>query len=174
MRAARPLPGLLAGLVAFDLLLNLPGFSTASPAASLLAPSIDLLVITAACMGTAQTGQRARQGLGIVVTIAAVLLIASRTGARFGFDVGLRLVAPGTAVGTAASCLLSLAILAAAAGVSYLLVGLLVRGFAPPITRSVVLLLIALLAVLQVLTGRRLFSASVIPRIVSDIGSHLR
>jgi hypothetical protein len=54
MQAAKSLPGLVAGLLFFDLLINLPGFSTASPVASLLAPSIDLLVVSAALVGIAQ------------------------------------------------------------------------------------------------------------------------
>jgi hypothetical protein len=170
MRTARGLPGLLAGLLLFDLLVNLPGFSSSSPLVSLLAPTIDLLVIAAACMGIAQAGDDLRLPLRIVVSVLAVVLAACAAGLRFGFDLPVRLFAGGSALGVAAGCAVSVGILAAAGGISFLLSGLVIRGLQPPVVRSVMLLVIALAAVLQVASGRRLFGASVIPRLIALVG----
>jgi hypothetical protein len=174
MRTARVLPGLVAGLLLFDLLLNLPGFSLSSPLASLLLPTIDLLVITAACMGAAQAGEDARLPLRIAVSALAVVLAACSAGLRFGFDIAPRLFGAGSTVSFAAGCVVSFGILAGAGVLSFLLTGLLIGGLQPPIIRSVMLLVIALAAVLQVVNGRRLFGASVIPRLVALVGSQAR
>jgi hypothetical protein len=170
MRTARALPGLLAGLLLFDLLVNLPGFSPASPFVSLLAPTIDLLVIAAAGMGIAQAGDDARLPLRIVLSALAVVLAACSAGLRFGFDIAPRLFGAGNVLSSAAGWVVCVGILAAAAGFSFLLSGLLITGLQPPIVRSVMLLVIALAAVLQVVSGRRLFGASVIPRLIAMAG----
>jgi len=170
MRPSRALPGLLAGLLLFDLLVNLPGFSPTSPLVSVLAPTIDLLVIVAACMGIAQAGDDARLPLRIAVSALAVVLVACGAGLRFGFDIAPRLFGAGSALGVAAGCAASVGILAAAGGISFLLSGLLIGGLQPPIVRNVMLLVIALAAVLQVISGRRLFGASVIPRLIALVG----
>ncbi len=174
MRTARVLPGLLAGLLLFDLLLNLPGFSSSSPLASLLLPTIDLLVIMAACMGAAQAGEDARLPLRIAVSALAVVIAACSAGLRFGFDIAPRLFGGGSGLAVAAGWVASAMILAAAGRISFLLTGLLIGGLRPPIIRSVMLLVIALAAVLQVVSGRRLFGASVIPRLVALVGSQPR
>jgi hypothetical protein len=165
MRSPRALPALLSGLLLFDIRVNLPGFVPSAPIASLLLPSIDLLVITAACMGIAQAGERARIPLRIAVSVLAVILVACSAGLRFGFDVQTRLAA-GWAV--------SFALLAAAGVAAFLFSGLLVGGLNGPISRSIVLLLISLAAVLQVVSGKRLFSASVIPRLIALVGSQAK
>jgi hypothetical protein len=175
MHTRRALPGLLAGLLLFDVLVNLPGLSPSSPLASLLAPAIDLLVIVAACMGIAQAGEGARRPLRVAVSVLAVALVACAAGLRFGFDIMPRLVAGGNGSGAggwgiAAGWVLSAAILGAAGVVSFLLSGLLIAGLQPPVVRSIMLLLIALAAVLQVVSGRRLFGASVIPRLIALVG----
>jgi hypothetical protein len=170
MRTARTLPALLAGLLLFDLLVNLPAFSPSSPLVSLLAPSIDLLVIVAACMGTAQAGENPRLPLRIAVSVLAVVLAACAAGLRFGFDLPVRLFGGGNALSVAAGCAVSIGILAAAGWVAFLLSGLLIAGLQPRIVRSVMLLAIALAAVLQVVSGRRLFVASVIPRLIALAG----
>jgi len=174
MRTPRALPALLAGLFLFDILVNLPGLSPSAPVASLLLPSIDLLVITAACIGIAQAGERARLLLLIVVSLLAVILVACSAGLRFGFDIEARLFGGGAFPNVAAGCAVSLILLAAAGAGAFLLSGLLVRGLEAPIPRGIVLLLISLAAVLQVVTGSRLFSASVIPRLIALIGSQAR
>ncbi len=169
----RALPGLLAGLILFDILLNLPGLRTAAPVASLLVPSIDLLVVGALCAGIAQAGESSRQGLRIAISAFAALLLVYATGGRFGFGIAFHLF--GTAgILVAASCVASLLAVALAGAAGYLLTGLLVRGFAAPLVRSIFVLVIALCAVLQVLVGRHVFAPSVIPRIVRDIAAQLR
>jgi hypothetical protein len=174
MRPARPLTFLLAGLLLFDILVNLPGFTPSSPVASLLLPSIDLLVLTAACMGIAQAGEQARLTLRIALAVLALALLACGAGLRFGFDAGARLFGGGTVLRVTAGWAVSLVLLAAAGAAAFLLSGLLVVGLQPPITRSIVLLLVSLAAVLQVVSGRRLFSASVIPRLIALVGSQAR
>jgi len=170
MRTARALPGLLAGLLLFDLLVNLAGFSPSSPLVSLLAPGIDLLVIVAVCMGIAQAGGNPRLPLRIAVSVLAVALVACGAGLRFGFDIAPRLFGGGNAGSIAAGWAVSASVLAAAGCLSFLLSGLLIAGFQPPIVRSLMLLVIALAAVLQVVSGRRLFSGSVIPRLIALAG----
>lgn len=179
MHTRRALPGLLAGLLLFDVLVNLPGLSPTSLPASLLAPTIDLLVIVAACMGVAQAGEGARRPLRIAVSVLAVALVACAAGLRFGFDIVPRLLAGGSAGGSGsgagvwgavAGWVLTAAILAAVGVVSFLLSGLLIGGLQPPVVRSITLLVIALAAVLQVVSGRRVFGASVIPRLIALAG----
>jgi len=170
MRAPRLVLTLLAGLLLFDVLVNLPGFSPSSPFGSLLLPSIDLLVIAAACMGIAQAGERARLPLRIAVSALAVILVACGAGLRFGFDIAARLFGGGSFLLSSAGWAASLGLLAALGAAAFFLSGLLVGGLQPPISRSIVLLLISLAAVLQVLSGRRLFSSSVIPRLMGFVG----
>ena len=170
MRFPRAIVGLLAGLFLLDLLVNLPGFRSAAPAASLLLPSIDLLVLAAACMGIAQAGERARLPLRIVVSVVAVILIGCSAGLRFGFDAGAHLFGGGPVAETA-GWMVSVLCAAAAGAAAFLLTGLLIGGLQAPVTRSVFLLVVSLAAVLQVVSGKRLFSASVIPRLIALAGS---
>jgi len=167
----RALVGLIAGLLLLDLLVNLPGFRPAAPVASLLLPSIDLLIVDAACMGIAQAGERARLPLRVVVSVLAVILVACSAGLRFGFDAGARLFGGGSAA-VLAGWTASLLLLAGAGGAAFLLTGLLVGGLQAPVARSIFLLVVSLAAVLQVVSGRRLFTASVIPRLIALAGSH--
>jgi len=170
MRTVRAVPGLLAGLLLLDLLVNLPGFSPSSPIVSLLAPTIDLLVIVAACMGIAQAGDDPRLPLRIGVSILAVALAACAAGLRFGFDMAPRLFGAGSVLRVTAGWAVSVGILAGAGCIAFLLSGMLIAGLQPPVVRSVMLLVIALGAVLQVVSGRRLFGASVIPRLIALAG----
>jgi hypothetical protein len=163
MQRARSTAGLAAGVLLIDLLLNCPGFSTASPVASLLLPSIDLLVVTAALLGAAQAGKEAGRLLQGLVCLLVMSLVVYRTGTRFGFDVVLRVGWPLTILGCAAG--LALAWLS---GI------LIVGGFASSITRNVFLLVVALLAVVHILSGNHVFTPSIIPRIVRDIASAFR
>jgi len=171
MRQARGLPGLLAGLLLFDFLLNLPGVSPGPPVGSLLVPAIDPLVIVAACMGIARAGERAQILLRVAVAVFTVGLLACSAGLRFGVGVEAHMFGAGSVAGMAAGWLVSLVLLAAAGGAAFLLSGLVVNGLLPPLIHSAMLLVIALAAVLQVVSGRRLFSASVIPRLIAFIGS---
>ncbi len=77
MRPARGLASLVTGLLLLDLLVNVPAFSAAAPAGSLLVPSIDLLVLVAACMGIAQAGAPARRSLRIGLAVLAVGLTSA-------------------------------------------------------------------------------------------------
>lgn len=169
----RALPGLAAGLILFDLLLNLPGLDTVAPAASLLVPSLDLLLVGALCIGIAQAGESSRRGLRIAASLLVLFLMAYGAARRFGFSAAFHLFGV-TGLQVAASCVISLIAAAAAGAACFFLSGLLVRGFAPAIVRSVFVLVIALCAVLQVLAGPHLFAPSIVPRIISDIAAHLR
>jgi hypothetical protein len=163
MRFPRTIVGLLAGLLLMDILVNLPGFRPVAPVASLLLPSIDLLVLVAACMGVAQAGERARMPLRIAVSALAVVLVACSLGLRFGFDAG-------SPMGWVVAVLL----LAATGGAAFFLSGLLVAGLQSPVWRSMLLLLVSLAVVLHVVSGKRLFTASVIPRLLALAGSQVR
>jgi hypothetical protein len=173
MRSPRAIVGLLAGLFLLDLLVNLPGFRPAAPVASLLLPSIDLLILAAACMGAAQAGERARLPLRIVVSVLAVILVACSAGLRFGFDAGAHLFG-GAVIAAVAGWAASLLLLAAAGAAAFLLTGLLVGGLEAPVARSIFLLVVSLAAVMQVVSGRRLFTGSVIPRLIALAGSQSR
>jgi len=165
----RALVRLVAGLLLLDILLNLPAISSPAPLVPLLAPSIDLLVLVAACMGIAQAGERARRPLRIGLAVLAVALLAAAAGLRFGWDAAGRLFGPGQAM-TAAAGWAASALIAAAAGLAaFLLFGLIIQGLEAPLVRGVLLLVIALCAVLQVVSGRRVFTASVIPRLIALI-----
>lgn len=168
----RGLPGLLAGLVLLDLLLNLPRFDASFPMASLVVPSIDLLVMLAACIGIAQAGEGARIPLRVAVSVLAVLLVAWKAGSRFGVDIPLRLFGSAP-LATVAGWAVAAASLAGAGVATFLLSGLLVRGLQAGLVRSIVLLVIALAAVIHVLFTRAVFTPSVVPRIIRDIGSLL-
>jgi len=166
----RALVGLVAGLLLLDILVNVPAFSSAAPLGSLLVPSVDLLVLVAACMGIAQAGGAVRRPLRIGLAVLAVGLMACAAGLRLGWGAGGRLFGDSYAMTAAAGWAVSVLIAAAAGFVAFLVSGLVVRGLEPRLVRSALLLVIALAAVLQVVSGRRVFTASVIPRLIALIG----
>jgi hypothetical protein len=168
MSVPRSLLWFLAGLLLFDLLVNLPGFSPVHPIGTLLAPTIDLLVVAAVLWGAAQAGEGARIPLRVVVCVLLIVLLCLEAATRFGPDIPLRLLGAGSWVRAAAGCILSIAAVAAAAFLAYLGSGLVVRGFSSVMTRSVFLVVVALLAVLQVVTGHRVFGPSEIPRLFRE------
>jgi len=174
MRVPRAMPGFLAGFLVFDLLVNLPGFLPAFPVGSLILPSIDLLVVAAALLGVAQAGGSARVPLRIVTCGLLVILLAFETASRFGSDIALRLLGGGSAAWIAGSCAVSLALVAAAAGVAWLASGLLLQGFSSTIVRSTFLVVVALCAILQVATRYRIFAPSAIPRLFRDLWNVIR
>lgn len=174
MRVPRSLPGLLAGLLVFDVLVNLPGFLPAFPVGSLILPSIDLLVVAAALLGVAQAGERARVPLRIASCGLLVLLLAWETTSRFGPGIALRLLGGGSAARIAGSCAISLAAMAAAAGVAWLASGRLLQAFSSAIVRSAFLVVVALWAVLQVVTRHRIFAPSAIPQLLRDFWNVIR
>ncbi len=163
--SARRLGGLLPGLLLFDLLLNLPALAPSAPVRSLLAPTLDLLVLVAACMGIAQAGEGARRPLRAVLAVVAVGLVAASAGLRFAWSPGSAM-AMTAAAGWALTGLMAVVVAVAA----FLISGLVVRGVESRVTRSVLLLAVALAAVLQVVSGRRLFAPSVIPKLVALVG----
>jgi hypothetical protein len=160
----RSLVGLFSGLFLLDVLVNLCRFAPAHPLGSLLAPSIDLLVVAALLWGAAQAGERARKPLRIVTCVLLVILLCLEAAIRFGADIPLNLLGGGGWLGAAAGCLLCLSMAAAAGGLAYAASGLVVRGFNTVMIRSVFMAVVAVLAVLQVVTGHRLFEPSEIPR----------
>jgi hypothetical protein len=167
MNVSRTLPSLLGGLLLFDVLVNLPRFSPAAPAASLLVPTVDLLVIVAACMGIARAGEGSRRPLRIAVSVLAVALAVCWAVLRFGFDAAPRLLGGGSAAALAAGWAVCGVMVAAAVAAAFLVSGLLVNGLQAPLVRSIALLVIAAAVVLQAVSGRRLFGPSVIPRLFS-------
>jgi hypothetical protein len=174
MRDARFIPGLLAGFLAFDLLINLPGFLPDAPVASLLAPSIDLLIVAAALFGVAQSAAGTRRGLRIALSILLACLLAYETGARFGFDIVPGLLGGGSVFLKTLSIALSLIVLAATAVIAFLLSALVLRGFSSLLVRSSFLAVVAVCAMVQVLSGRRVFGPSGLPRLARDIASLFR
>jgi hypothetical protein len=159
----------MAGLLLLDVLLNVPLFSPWSPAGSLLAPSIDLLVLAACCMGIAQTGGPTRRSLRIGLAVLAAVLVACEAGLRFGWGAGGHLLGSGPAMRAAASWVACLLLAAAVGLAGFALSGPTVRGLEAPLARSLLLLAVSLATILQVVSGRRLFTASVIPRLISLI-----
>jgi hypothetical protein len=166
MQATKSLPGFAAGLLFFDLLVNLPGFSSASPVASLLAPSIDLLVVSAALVGISQSGERSRVPLRIVVSVLLAALLGYEAAARFGLDAISRTLGIGF---PAAGYLLGVVALLAAAALSYIGSGPVLRGFSFAIVRSLFIVVVALLAVLQVVSRQHILGPSAIPGLFRDI-----
>jgi hypothetical protein len=173
-KSTRAIPGLLAGLAAFDLLINLPRLSLSAPVSSLLVPSIDLLVVAAALVGIAQASPGARKGLRIALGVLLALLLAYVAGARFGFDAALGLFGGHSSILEAASVVACLVAAAAAAWIAYLLSCPVLRGFSTLVSRSVFLLVVALCAVIQVLAGRHVFSPSALPGLVRSLASLLK
>jgi hypothetical protein len=172
--ARRALPGLLAGLVLLDLLVNLPGFDPASAASTLLIPSLDLLIFVALCLGIAQAGEASWVPLRIAAVVLAVFLMAWKIGARFGPDLPWKLFGDGPAILGVAGCVVSLAAAAAAGVALFLLSGLVVRGFLTAMARNGALLVIAAAVIIHVLLKATLFAPSIVPRIIRDIGSLMR
>ncbi len=154
MTGARSAPGLLAGIVLFDILINLPAFSPAVPVSSLLAPSLDLLVVVALLMTVARAGPGVRAGCAVGL---AILL-----GAAVGVQAYLRWGAPSLACGPAAGA------------ASFFLTRLLYPGLADSLLRSLVLLAAALCAVIQALLGVRVFGPSAAAGVLRMITGGLR
>ncbi len=169
--------GLLGGLLLLDVLLDLPGFTANAVVGSLLAPSIDLLVVCAILVTGAQAGESGRRPLRIVALAVLLLLGLYSAGKRFGLEAALLLFGTtprGTVEGwvaEAASCLVSLLFLAAAAALGWIATGLVVRGLETRLARSLFIALVAITAILQVVTGNRVLSPSAVPRIARDIAA---
>jgi hypothetical protein len=151
MNAALRALGLLAGIVAFDILLNIPGVSGVSPVLSLLAPSIDLLVVLAILMSASYATRRVRIGFAVAVALLVALFAGWEAFGRWGQRAGAALV-----VILAAAALV-------AGGASFFLSRLVLRGFSDATLRSVFLLTAAGCAMMQALLGVRIFSPSVVP-----------
>ncbi len=166
----RAFASLAAGLFLFDLLINLPGWSSAAPVSSLLVPSVDLLLVAAALMGSATASPGPRLGIRIVVCVVLVFLLGWVTGTRFGFDIAFSLFGGHSAARFAAGCAVSAAAVAAAAGLAWLSSRLVIHGFSHIVTRSAFLAAVALLTVFQVISGGHIFVPSEIPRVVRAIG----
>ena len=159
-RAPGQLLSLAGGLLASDLLLNLPRFSATGWAGSLLAPSIDLLVVSAVLLIGAQSGDAGRRASRI---LAAALIVA------------LDLYAGLSRFGVEPWHLLAALPAAAAVGMAgWLAAGLVVRGFQSGVTRSAFLALVALAAILQVALGNRVLAPSVVTSMARDIASLFR
>ena len=161
---------LAAGLLLFDLLINLPGWSPAAPAASAVAPSVDLLLVAAALMGAATAGRGPRIFIRISVCVLLVLLLGYSAGTRFGFHIAFRVFGGISPARLAGGYLLSAAAVVAAAGLAWVFSRLVIHGFSHIVTRSAFLAVVALLTVLQVVSGKRIFMPSEIPRIARSIG----
>lgn len=185
MRRATTVIRLLAGLLFFDLLLNGAGFDPGSVVSTLLRPSLDLLVVAAALLVAAQADARpasgaragadARSGSGAghrvirgIVCLFVAGIALHTLGRRFGLAA---VVMPFGSAGAAAAAGWALVVVGAAilVGLAWVAGGLVVRGFATVAVRSVFLLAIAMMAVVHVLAGNRVFAPSELPRIVREI-----
>jgi hypothetical protein len=171
MPAAKSLPALVAGLLFLDLLINLPGLSAASPVVSLLAPSIDLLVVAAALVGISQASEQARVPLRIVMSILLAALLCYKAAARFGVPAIAVSLGFGSPV---AGYALGMVVCLAAAALVYFCSPLVLGSFSFATVRSLFIVVVALLAVLQVVSRHRIFEPSAIPRLVRDVGSLFR
>jgi len=154
MNGAFSAVGLLAGIAGFDILLNLPCFSGASPMASLLAPSLDLLVVLALLMTAALVTQRAYRGFAVAVALLVAFHVGWQAYRRWG--------AP-----PAAGRITLLGLTVVGVGVaSFFLSKLVLRGFSVATLRSLFLLAAACCAIIQALLGVRVFSSSIVPRML--------
>jgi len=170
MDGARLAPGFLAGVVLLDILVDLPGFSPAAPVASLLSPSLDLLIVLAVLMSAARGGPGLRAGFAAAVAAFMGLSIGLRAYLRWGAPEATRFLAAG-AVFPIVLLGLAAVIAAALAGIaSFLLSRLLYRGLAHAVLRSLFLLVAACCAVIQALAGVRIFAPSSVPGILRAIG----
>jgi hypothetical protein len=151
MNRALRAAGLLAGMAAFNILLNIHGFSWASPVASLLDPSVDLLVLMAILMTAALVNQRAHVGFAVGVAVLLALYVGWQVFQRWGAPLAAGRIA-----------LIGLAALVAGV-VSFFLSRLVVRGFDDATLRSLFLLAAACCVIIQALLGVRIFSSSVVP-----------
>ena len=151
MNGALRAPGLLAGMAAFDILMNLPGVSPSSPVLSLLAPSIDLLVVLAVLMSAAYGSQRVRTGVAAAVAILLAMFVGWQAFQRWGASAGTGRV---IILAAAAVC---------AGGASFFLARLVLRAFGDAMLRAAFLLVAACCAITQALLGVRIFSPSVLP-----------
>ena len=158
MDGARLAPALLGGMVLFDILINLPGLSAVSPLASVLAPSVDLLVVLAILMSAARGGQGVRTGFAVGVSALVALVTGWQAYHRWGASSAWQLLALG-----AAAC--------GAGAASFFLSKLVYRGFRDAVLRSLFLLAAASCAVIQALLGLRIFAPSSVPGILSAIGA---
>lgn len=170
-RQNSPVLGLLAGILLFDLLINIPAFSPASPVLSLLAPSLDLLVALALLFAVSQAASGWRTGLVAAVSLLVALLLGLEALDRVGLGVAARMVREGPALRTAALAAGGLVALGAAGIAAFFLSRLVIPGFADPVLRSLFLAAAAVCAVLQALAGLHVFAPSVIPRIVKALSS---
>jgi hypothetical protein len=146
-----------------DVVLNLPGFSAASPAGSLLGPSLDLLLAGAALLLVPYAPVSARAYLRIAISVVIVALLALSAAGRFGPPP--RLLPAHTAAREPLGWALAGFCLVASAGAVYAATGLVVFGFQLPVVRSVFTLVVAFCAVLQVITGTPVFAPGELPRI---------
>jgi hypothetical protein len=170
-RQARPVPGLLAGTLLFDILINLPAFSAASPVVSLFAPSLDLLVALALLFVVSKAAPGYRTTLVAVVSLLLALMLGWEALDRFGLGEAARLLRQGPALRTAALVACALVALGAGGAAALFLSRLVLPGLADPVLRSVFLAAAAMCAVIQALTGLHVFSPSVIPKIVRALSS---
>ncbi len=170
MKSARLAAGAVAGLLVLDLLLNLPGISAGSVAASLLVPSIDLLVVGAILFMAAQSPAGARRTLRMVAVAVLLVLACYEVASRFGVASPAALFGTGTAA-RVASCAVSLVILAAGFVAAWLAAGLVLRGIETPVLRNGFIALVALVAIVHVVSGGRVLAQSVVPRMVRDIAA---
>ena len=154
MSGALRLAVLLAAMAALDVIMNIPGISASSAVVSLLAPSIDLLIVLAILMSASYARQGVRNGAAVGVG----LLIA----AFFGWQAWRRWGAP-----PEAWRILVISASTLCAGVaSFFLSRLVLSGFRSAILRNAFFLAAACGAVVQAMLGVRIFSASVIPSLL--------
>ena len=151
MNGALRAVGLLAGIAGFDILMNLPCFSRVSPVATLLAPSVDLLVVLALLMTVTLVTQHASWGFAVAVALLVAFYVGWQAYRRWGVPpaVGQITLLGSGVVGVGVA--------------SFFLSKLVLRGFSNATLRSLVLLAAACCALIQALLGVRVFSSSMVP-----------
>ncbi len=151
-------------MLILDLLLNAPAFDAAAPAASLLRPSLDLMLLLGALVIIAQVPQAAQAWLCIALVVPALVLIGFTAAAWAG----------PVAVFLRAHVALAVVLLAAAAAAAWLAFALVLRGLAVPLLRNGLLLAVSFLAILQITMRLPVFRQSVIPRLIGEAQRLLR
>lgn len=159
VRTARTVPLLIAGMLIIDLVLNAAVFDPASPFASLLRPSLDLMLLLASLVLIAQAGARTRPWLrgGLVVPALLMIAAAAATG-------------PGpVAVFLTARLPLAVLALAAAGALCFLAFGFVIQGLTSVMLRNAFLLAVSFLAVLQITSRLAIFRQSAAARLIGQL-----
>jgi hypothetical protein len=150
---------LIGGMLVIDLVLNAAVFDPASPFASLLRPSLDLMLLLASLVLIAQAGARTRLWLRGGLVAPALLMIAAAAATGPG---------PVAVFLTARLPLAGLALVVAGA-LCFLAFGLVIQGLASVMLRNAFLLAVSFLAVLQITSRLTIFRHSAAAQLIGQL-----